>query len=178
MNIQSINPTQEKTNTSFKKLIVKSGSFDALKNCKSFPIETYRNETPLMLNFYKDLLQIKKKCETNTLYNVVIKPTETSGKIIVEDNLGTEQDGLSRTFEELTNIPLYKPRKEFTKEDVKNPFIRSIKNFLIRRQNKNLSKHTVDFQKYLDIIKKHIKESVNSADYLMERNIARSHQDI
>lgn len=172
---QSVMNSAQAGNVNFKKLIVKKGSFDALKQCKNFQCETYQANRPLMLNFYKKLLNQKRIADKNELYNVVFKPGikggNSKGKVAIEDAEGREQFGFTTSFEQLTAIDTYIPLSHVTKEEEPNFWVRWFKNYLVNKQNKSMDKKAVDFETFLGMVMKRVEEIVNNAEYLKERHI-------
>lgn len=74
MNIQPINQ-QTNNNIGFQKLIVKKGSFNVLRNSEYFPESSYPNYYKNLKSFCKKMIDLRKNCEKNDIYNVVIRPS-------------------------------------------------------------------------------------------------------
>lgn len=179
MKIQSINQPVNQSfnqgqNPSFQKLIVKKGSFDALKQSKYFPERDYPNYAEHLRKFYEKLVQLKKTAEKNTLYNVVIKPENEkfsrTGKMVIENSDGVEQYGFKSSFDDILSFPEMEPKKTLTEREEPNLFDRVFKNWQINRENKKLANKPLDMQKFLDTVYKKLEDMVNSADYLAELN--------
>jgi len=169
-----INPVQA-NNVNFKKLIVKKGSFKALKQCKNFQCETYQAYRPQMLNFYKKLLEQKKIADKNELYNVVFTPgvkgESSKGRVAIEDINGQEQHGFITSFEKLTAIDTYLPEELLTKKDEPNFILRFIKNYSINKRNKAKDKKAVNFETFIGMLIKRVETIVNNAECLKERHL-------
>lgn len=172
MNIQSINENPY-PNIGFKKLIVKEGSFRELRKSKYFPEESYPNYSENLKIFYKKLMVLKKRCDENQIYNVVIKPgansLQSSGKIVIEDAASKrEQAGFKRTFEDLLRIETMEPQSQLSKTREPNIFKRAIKNWEIKQRNKKLEHKQMDMKEFLNIVYKRIEDIVQNAEYLTE----------
>ena len=157
---------------SFRNLIIKQGSFDALKQSKYFPTEKFPNYNSDLRNFYKRLMQLKKQADRNPMYNVVVKPEENlsdkRGVIVIENKEGREQEGFKEPFYELLRIRELEPHKYYTENDIPNILNRWYQNMLIKINNKKNEKKQIDLKEYLDIIYKRIESYVRSADYLFD----------
>lgn len=172
MNIQPINKSTD-SNVNFKKLIVKKGCFEKLKASQYFPQENYPNYSENLKEFYRKLMGLKKQCDKNSLYNVVIKSEHnsinSSGRIVIESaETGTEQCGFKTTFEELLFIHSMVPRPLLTKEKEPNLVKRIIGNWQIKQQNKEIQHKHLDMKDFLDIVYKRIEVIAKNADCLTE----------
>ncbi len=167
MKIQSINQTPA---PNFGKLVVKPGSFEALKQSKYFPDKSYPNYSKHLLNFYLQLLQLKKQAANNTAYNVVIKPgnKKGAGKVVIENSEGREQAGFITTFDELLRVRSMEPKQTITKEEEPSAYKRFIYNWQIKRSNKKLEKNPLKMDEYLNIVYNNIKNIIGNADCLTE----------
>lgn len=165
MKIQSIN---QSTTPSFQRFVVHPGSFEALKKSKFFPPKSDTNYKNYLMTFYKDLMKIKKSSENNTLYDVVLKPNNsTGGKLVIEKN-GREQTGFCSSFDELFNIEDYEPRKQITAKQEPNIIKRYFRNRYIAKSNKKLKQSPVNYMHVFDTITKKISKYAEEADYLQE----------
>lgn len=172
MNIQPINDNAN-YNVGFKKLIVKRGSFEKLKTSQYFPQENYPNYSENLKTFYRKLMDLKKKCDKNSLYNVVIKPENNSaysnGKIVIESaETGKEQCGFKTSFEDLLFISSMVPKPLLTKEKEPNIAKRIFRNWQIKQQNKEIQHKHLDMKDFLDIVYKRIEVIAKNADCLTE----------
>ena len=170
MEIQSINQNP----ISFQKLIIKRGSFDALKAAKYFPKEDYPNYHKNLLDFYIKLNVLKKKCENNNVYNVVIKPhyenMQYTGKIALEDSAGTEQCGFVHSFDEMVNLKFIDKKPYLTEKDEPLFLERLFKNWEIRKINKQRAKGNISMTDFLDFIYSRIEQVTRDADALKNWN--------
>ncbi len=172
MNIQPINVNSDR-NIGFGQLVVQKGSFEKLKTSKYFPQENTLDYHEHLKAFYKQLMGLKKKCADNNIYDVVIKPEKNSinsnGKVVIENVANRrEQFGFSTTFEELLYVPTATPKDYLTKASEPNVLIRTIKNWNIKRQNKNIKQKQIGMKEFLNIVYKRIEIMVQNADCLME----------
>ncbi len=174
MNIQSKSTTTPLQTPSFQRLIIKRGSFEALRASKYFPSN---KNNPIyddaMHNFYKSLLQLKRRADNNDLYNVVIKPEKSltpgnTGKVVIESKEGREQEGFKLPFSSLLKIHEFEPQKLLTKDDVSNVFVRWYRNIKIAKRNKKIINDSLDFRKFLSIIYKRVEEMVKNAECLSD----------
>ena len=171
MNIQSINTGTPQPN--FQRLIIKKGSFAALKQSKYFPKNKnyllYDNE---MQTFYRQLIQLKKRADNNDLYNVILKPDRSingkRGFVVIENNEGREQDGFKQSFKDLLQIREFEPKAYYTKKDMANPITRWYRNKQIAKNNKKIINSQINFKQFLNIIYKRIESFVNNAEYLAD----------
>lgn len=170
MEIQSINQNP----ISFQKLIIKKGSFDALKSSKYFPKEDYPDYHKNLLDFYIKLNVLKKKCESNDIYNVVIKPLyqdmQYSGKIVIEDSAGKEQSGFIHSFDEMINLKFVEKKPYLTEKEEPFFIARLIKNWNIRKLNKQRAKGKISMPDYLDFVYRKIEQITRDADALKNWN--------
>lgn len=169
MNIQSINQTKS-SDISFRKLTVRPGSFEALKNSKYFPDETYPRYHEHLLDFYKNLYQLKKRADKNLVYNVVIKPGDTRKKarIAIENSEGKEQSGFITPFDELLRIKSMEPKPLYTKQEDPRLIRRLFRNWQIKKNNNKLLNDQLNFKKFLNIVYKRIEKIVSNAECLTD----------
>lgn len=175
MRIQSINQSMSQhENPNFQKLIIKKGSFDALRQSQYFPERDYPNYRTTLKQFCKKLMGLKQFAENNTLYNVVLKPEGSAfaknGKMVIENADGVEQCGFVVSFDDILSFPEMEPKKILTEQQNPHLFDRMLKNWKINRENKKLANKPLDMQRFLDIVYKKLEDMVNSADYLAELN--------
>lgn len=179
MNIQPINQQQTNNNIGFKKLIVKKGSFDVLKNAKYFPDKSCPNYYKNLKSFCKKLIELKKESENNELYNVVIHPDskDFKGGIYIENSDGVKQAGFFKSFAKIFDIEAKKPQRILTEKQDPNFLDRLFRNWKIKRYNKKVAQNKVEMQDFLASVYKHLQEMVNNADYLTElHNIKKNKQ--
>lgn len=169
MNIQPINQ-QTNNNIGFQKLIVKKGSFNVLRNSEYFPDKSYPGYYKNLKSFCKKLVALKKECETNDVYNVVIRPSskEFQGGMYIESSDGIPQAGFFKPFNDLLELESKKQKKILTDEQDPNLLDRFIRNWKIKRYNKKVEQKEVTMQEFLSSVYKNLQEMVNSADYLKE----------
>lgn len=167
MRIQSVNQSPA---LSFGKLIVKPGSFQVLKQSKYFPDRSYPEYNKHLMNFYKQLLLLKKQSESNNLYNVVIKPDSknNTGKVVIENSKGVEQTGFATSFEELLRVPSMEPKHKRSKKQEPSFIKRFIHNEQVRRSNKKLTNKQLKMDEFLNVVYKNIQDIIVNADYLSE----------
>ena len=171
MNIQSVNTGTPQV--SFHRLIIKQGSFSALKQSKYFP---QNKNTPIYENnmheFYRKLIQLKKRADNNEYYNVILKPDRKingkQGFLVIENNEGREQDGFKQPFNELLRIRAFEPKEYYTSSEISNPINRWYKNRQIAKRNKQLINGEINLRQFLNIIYKRIESFVNNAEYLAD----------
>lgn len=172
MNIQPINVNSDH-NVGFGKLVVQKGSFEKLKTLEYFPQENTLDYHEHLKAFYRQLMELKKKCADNNVYDVVIKPEKNSinsnGKVVIENAANRrEQFGFSTTFEDLLYVSSDTPKDYLTKANEPNTLIRTFKNWNIKRQNKNIKQKQIGMKEFLNIVYKRIEIIAQNADYLME----------
>ena len=169
MNIQPINQ-QTNNNIGFQKLILKKGSFNVLRNSEYFPDKSYPGYYKNLKDFSKKLIDLRKECDDNELYNVVIKPSDrnSSGGMYIESREGIPQVGFFKSFDDLLQIDSKRTKKTITNDQVSNFFDRFLKNWKIKRYNKKVENKEVTMQEFLNSVYKNLKEMVNNADYLKE----------
>ena len=169
MKIQPINQ-QTDNNIGFQKLIVKKGSFNVLKNSKYFPDKSYPDYYNNLKSFCEKVIELRKECEQNELYNVVVRPNskELKGGIYIENADGVKQYGFFKSFEDIFDLEVKKQQKLLTKKQDPNFLNRLLKNWEIKRYNKKVAKNKVSMQEFLTSVFKHLKEMANNADYLTE----------
>lgn len=169
MNIQPINQ-QTDNNIGFQKLIVKKGSFNVLKNSEYFPEKSYPDYYKNLKSFCKKIMDLRKNCEKNDLYNVVIRPSskEFEGGIYIENSEGRQQTGFFKSFDKLLEVESKKPVKLLTEEQEPNFFDRWLNNRKRKRYNKAVERKQVSMPEFLNLVIKHVEEMTNSADYLKE----------
>lgn len=172
MNIQPINENASGS-VGFKKLLVQGGSFEKLKEAPYFPQKNYPNYHENLKVFYKKIMGLKKQCDKNSLYNVVIKPEHNSlsnsGRVVIENaETGREQCGFKTSFEDLLFIPSMVPKSLLTEEKEPNMMKRIFRNWQIKRQNKKIQHKQLDMKEFLDIVYKRIEVIAQNADGLTE----------
>ena len=169
MNIQSINQQTNK-NIGFQKLIVKKGSFNVLKNAEYFPDKSYPNYYRNLKVFSKKLIELRKECEGNDLYNVVIEPNRKGslGGMYIENREGIPQTGFFKSFKDILEVDSKRLRPVLTNVQEPKFFDRVFKNWKIRRYNKKVENQKVTMQEFLNSVYKKLQEMVNNADYLIE----------
>lgn len=167
MKIQSINPPPA---PNFGKLIIKPGSFEALKQSKYFPDKSYPDYNKHLLNFYRRLLDLKKEAMNNSTYNVVIKPENEKGKgrVVIENHEGREQSGFITSFDDLLRVRSMEPRMLLTSEQEPSPYKRIYHNWQIKRLNKKLAHKQLKMDEYLNVVYNNIKDIVTNADCLAD----------
>ena len=171
MNIQ---PNNQNANNSinFQRLIVKKGSFNALKQAQYFPEKSYPNFNENMRNFYKKLKDLKNSCADNTTYDVIIncgkKIDDENSGVYIQDAAGIIQCGFKESFKDLFRLRSMEPKRILTEEDEPRLLTRLIKNWNIKRENIKLSNKKVDMSEFLDSVYKNIKAMVNNANYLTQ----------
>ena len=171
MNIQS--NTTNSMQVSFNRLIIKKGSFDALKQSEYFPKDkNHPRYSDSMHDFYSKLIKLKRRAEENDLYNVILKPqngiNEQDGCLVIENKAGYEQAGFKKSFSELMRVKDFEPKKFYTKSDISNPISRWYKNTQISKNNKKIMNQNPDLKQFLDVIYKRIEVFVNNAEYLAD----------
>lgn len=169
MNIQPINQ-QTNNNIGFQRLIVKKGSFEALKKSQYFPSPSYPNYHEHLKNFYKKLMVMRKSMEHNDVYNVVIRPNskEMKGGIYIENQEGRPQTGFFKSFDELLKVEAKEPVKLLTEEQDPNFFDRFFKNWKRKKYNKAVERKQVNMPEFLNLVLEHIQGMTRNADYLTE----------
>ena len=171
MEIQSINQNP----ISFQRLIIKEGSFEALKSSKYFPKEDSPEYRKNLQDFYIKLNKLKKKCESNKVYNVVIKPyrdnMQYTGKIAIEDATGREQTGFVHSFDEITGIKFLEKKPYLTKKEEPSFLQRLIKNWNIAKINRERGGNKITISDYLNFVYNKIEQIVKDADTLKNWNI-------
>ncbi len=171
MDTQSITPTIPEIN--FKRLIIKQGSFDILKQSKYFPqSQNHPLYDEQMQNFYKRLMQLKRRADKNDLYDVILKPDENIngnlGHLAIVSKDGREQDGFKIPFDELLRVKEFEPKNSYTAEDIPNIFLRWYKNLQISINNKKIIHKHVNLEDFLNIVYKRIESWVKNAEYLSD----------
>ena len=169
MNIQPINQ-QTNNNIGFQKLIVKKGSFNVLRNSEYFPESSYPNYYKNLKSFCKKMIDLRKNCEKNDIYNVVIRPSskDFEGGVYIENAEGKVQFGFFRSFRKIFEVEAMKPKKLLTERQDPRLLDRLFRNWKIKRYNNRVKHQQVSMQDFLTSVYKHIEESVNNADYLAE----------
>lgn len=165
MKIQSIN---QSPNPNFGKLIIQPGSFEVLKQSKYFPDKSYPNYSKHLLNFYKQLLQFKKQAMNNSVYNVVIKPDNKKGKVVIENAEGREQAGFITSFDDLLRVRSMEPKRTLTEKEEPSIYKRLIHNWQVKRSNKKLANKSLKMDEYLNIIYNNLKDIIVNADCLAD----------
>jgi len=175
MNIQSNNQSPN-----FQRLIFRKGSLEALKQCKNFQSKTVRENNESMLNFYKKLKEQKQAAGNNNMYNVVLKPDKNAGgsmgRLVIENAEGKEQTGFVTTFESLTDVETYKPKKLLSKKEEPNFVLRYFKNQSIKNSNKKMDRKAISFDRFLDIMLDRIRITIDNAEALKERSLLKTQQ--
>ena len=170
MQISSV--TQSPQEICFGKMIVKKGSFEALKQMENFPPKDDPKYKESIMYFYKKLMVLKKRCETNLSYNVVLKPeqnTYTKGKIILEDNDGVEMTAFQESFRQLCEYFGFKPKKMLTKKEEPRLLSRYFKNRKIAKENMRKENEPRNYNLFFDTIIRRIERYVIDAESLDER---------
>ena len=169
MNIQPINQ-QTNNNIGFQKLIVKKGSFNVLRNSEYFPEKSYPDYYKNLKSFCKKMTDLKKDCEKNEIYNVVIRPSskDFEGGMYIEDADGNTQFGFFKSFKSIFEMESKKTKKLLTEKQDPRLFDRLFKNWQIKRYNEKIEQKQVSMQDFLTSIYKHLQDMVNNADYLAE----------
>lgn len=169
MNIQPINQ-QTNNNIGFQKLIVKKGSFNVLRNSEYFPEKSYPDYYKNLKLFCKKIMDLKKDCENNDIYNVVIRPSskDFEGGMYIENAEGKSQFGFFRSFKKIFEVEAMKPKKLLTEKQAPCLLDRLFKNWKIKRYNNKVEHQQVSMQDFLTSVYKHLQDMVNNADYLAE----------
>lgn len=169
MNIQPINQ-QTNNNIGFQKLIVKKGSFNVLRNSEYFPEKSYPDYYKNLKSFCKKMTDLKKDCEKNEIYNVVIRPSskDFEGGMYIEDADGNTQFGFFKSFKSIFEMESKKPKKLLTEKQDPHLLNRLFKNWQIKKYNEKVEQKQVSMQDFLTSIYKHLQDMVNNADYLAE----------
>lgn len=165
-----IQPISHPPVPNFGKLVIQPGSFDALKQSKYFPDKTYPDYGKHLLNFYKQLLHLKKQAASNSAYNVVIKPGNKKGvgKVVIENSEGRAQTGFVTTFDELLRVRSMEPKREITEREEPSIYKRLIQNWQIKRSNKKLANKHLKMEEYLNVVYNNLKDIVINADCLAD----------
>ena len=164
--------TQSPRNTSFGKLIIKPGSLDAIKQIENFPTKDDPRYKEYLMGFYKKLMVLKKRCEKNTSYNVVLKPEPdkyTKGKLILVDSEGTEISSFQASFRQLTEYFGFQPKKLLTQKEEPRLFSRYFKNKKIKEENIRIETEPRNYTSFFDTVIKRIERFVVDAESLNER---------
>ena len=169
MNIQPINQ-QTNNNIGFQKLIVKKGSFNVLRNSEYFPEKSYPDYYKNLKSFCKKMTDLKKDCEKNEIYNVVIRPSskDFEGGMYIEDADGNTQFGFFKSFKSIFEMESKKPKKLLTEKQDPHLLNRLFRNWQIKKYNEKVEQKQVSMQDFLTSIYKHLQDMVNNADYLTE----------
>ena len=169
MNIQPINQ-QTNNNIGFQRLIVKKGSFNVLRNSEYFPEKSYPNYYKNLKSFCKKMRDLKKDCEKNEIYNVVIRPSskDFEGGMYIEDADGNTQFGFFKSFKSIFEMESKKPKKLLTEKQDPRLLNRLFRNWQIKRYNEKVEQKQVSMQDFLTSIYKHLQDMINNADYLAE----------
>ena len=169
MNIQPINQ-QTNNNIGFQKLIVKKGSFNVLRNSEYFPEKSYPDYYKNLKSFCKKMTDLKKDCEKNEIYNVVIRPSskDFEGGMYIEDADGNTQFGFFKSFKSIFEMESKKPKKLLTEKQDPRLLDRLFRNWQIKKYNEKVEQKQVSMQDFLTSIYKHLQDMVNNADYLAE----------
>ena len=169
MNIQPINQ-QTNNNIGFQKLIVKKGSFNVLRNSEYFPEKSYPDYYKNLKSFCKKMTDLKKDCEKNEIYNVVIRPSskDFEGGMYIEDADGNTQFGFFKSFKSIFEMESKKPKKLLTEKQDPRLLNRLFRNWQIKKYNEKVEQKQVSMQDFLTSIYKHLQDMVNNADYLAE----------
>lgn len=169
MNIQPINQ-QTNNNIGFQKLIVKKGSFNVLRNSEYFPEKSYPDYYKNLKSFCKKMTDLKKDCEKNEIYNVVIRPSskDFEGGMYIEDADGNTQFGFFKSFKSIFEMESKKPKKLLTEKQDPHLLNRLFRNWQIKKYNEKVEQKQVSMQDFLTSIYKHLQDMVNNADYLAE----------
>lgn len=169
MNIQPINQ-QTNNNIGFQKLIVKKGSFNVLRNSEYFPEKSYPDYYKNLKSFCKKMTDLKKDCEKNEIYNVVIRPSskDFEGGMYIEDADGNTQFGFFKSFKSIFEMESKKPKKLLTEKQDPRLLNRLFRNWQIKKYNEKIEQKQVSMQDFLTSIYKHLQDMVNNADYLAE----------
>lgn len=169
MNIQPINQ-QTNNNIGFQKLIVKKGSFNVLRNAKYFPEKSYPDYYKNLKSFCKKMMDLRKDCEKNEIYNVVIRPSskDFEGGMYIEDADGNTQCGFFKSFKSIFEVEAKRPKKLLTERQDPRLLDRFFRNWQIKRYNEKVAQKQVSMQDFLSSVYKHLQDMVNNADYLAE----------
>ena len=169
MNIQPINQ-QTNNNIGFQKLIVKKGSFNVLRNSEYFPEKSYPDYYKNLKSFCKKMMDLKKDCEKNEIYNVVIRPSskDFEGGMYIEDADGNTQFGFFKSFKSIFEMESKKPKKLLTEKQDPRLLDRLFRNWQIKKYNEKVEQKQVSMQEFLTSVYKHLQSMVNNADYLAE----------
>ncbi len=169
MNIQPINQ-QTNNNIGFQKLIVKKGSFNVLRNSEYFPEKSYPDYYKNLKSFCKKMTDLKKDCEKNEIYNVVIRPSskDFEGGMYIEDADGNTQFGFFKSFKSIFEMESKKPKKLLTEKQDPRLLDRLFRNWQIKKYNEKVEQKQVSMQEFLTSVYKHLQAMVNNADYLAE----------
>ena len=169
MNIQPINQ-QTNNNIGFQKLIVKKGSFNVLRNSEYFPEKSYPDYYKNLKSFCKKMTDLKKDCEKNEIYNVVIRPSskDFEGGMYIEDADGNTQFGFFKSFKSIFEMESKKPKKLLTEKQDPRLLDRLFRNWQIKKYNEKVEQKQVSMQEFLTSVYKHLQSMVNNADYLAE----------
>lgn len=169
MNIQPINQ-QTNNNIGFQKLIVKKGSFNVLRNSEYFPEKSYPDYYKNLKSFCKKMTDLKKDCEKNEIYNVVIRPSskDFEGGMYIEDADGNTQFGFFKSFKSIFEMESKKPKKLLTEKQDPRLLNRLFRNWQIKKYNEKVEQKQVSMQDFLTSVYKHLQDMVNNADYLAE----------
>lgn len=169
MNIQPINQ-QTDNNIGFQKLIVKKGSFNVLRNAKYFPESSYPDYYKNLKSFCKKMMDLRKDCEKNEIYNVVIRPSDKDleGGMYIEDVDGNTQCGFFKSFKSIFEVEAKRPKKLLTEKQDPRLLDRLFRNWQIKRYNEKVEQKQVSMQDFLSSVYKHLQDMVNNADYLAE----------
>lgn len=169
MNIQPINQ-QTNNNIGFQKLIVKKGSFNVLRNSEYFPEKSYPDYYKNLKSFCKKMTDLKKDCEKNEIYNVVIRPSskDFEGGMYIEDADGNTQFGFFQSFKSIFEMESKKPKKLLTEKQDPRLLNRLFRNWQIKKYNEKIEQKQVSMQDFLTSVYKHLQDMVNNADYLAE----------
>ena len=169
MNIQPINQ-QTNNNIGFQKLIVKKGSFNVLRNSEYFPEKSYPDYYKNLKSFCKKMTDLKKDCEKNEIYNVVIRPSskDFEGGMYIEDADGNTQFGFFKSFKSIFEMESKKPKKLLTEKQDPRLLDRLFRNWQIKKYNEKVEQKQVSMQDFLTSVYKHLQDMVNNADYLAE----------
>lgn len=169
MNIQPINQ-QTNNNIGFQRLIVKKGSFNVLRNSEYFPEKSYPDYYKNLKSFCKKMTDLKKDCEKNEIYNVVIRPSskDFEGGMYIEDADGNTQFGFFKSFKSIFEMESKKPKKLLTEKQDPRLLNRLFRNWQIKKYNEKVEQKQVSMQDFLTSVYKHLQDMVNNADYLAE----------
>ena len=116
------------------------------------------------------MTDLKKDCEKNEIYNVVIRPSskDFEGGMYIEDADGNTQFGFFKSFKSIFEMESKKPKKLLTEKQDPRLLDRLFRNWQIKKYNEKVEQKQVSMQEFLTSVYKHLQSMVNNADYLAE----------